>query len=357
MKFINSLILKLKILVSKVIFLSKNFLPTVSYIKSQKANKKIILLEMPTYTNLGDQAIAYAQREFFKKYFPDYGIIEVIGQYYGVYKRFIKKSLTQDDIIVSIGGGNFGDEYNSIEVRRKKSIKTFKDNRFFVFPQTIYYSDSKRGKEFLESMKEAIKENKNLTIFAREQMSFDFAKSNFDVNVILAPDIVLSLDKQAPIESRNDTVLCLRNDVEKKVLLSERAIKHISDNSTNVIFTDTFLTKSVPLSQWKDVLESKWQEFRKAKVVITDRLHGMIFSVITATPCIVLPNYNYKVESFYNTWLRDTDYVFFANDETEVIDLFDSIKDKEYLKEDFDSYFDQLANIIKKQGDSIEHKR
>ena len=39
----------------------------------------------------------------------------------------------------------------------------------------------------------------------------------------------------------------------------------------------------------------------------------MIFSVITNTPCFVLPTYNYKVVSCYETWLKKCDNVFFVD--------------------------------------------
>ncbi len=37
-------------------------------------------------------------------------------------------------------------------------------------------------------------------------------------------------------------------------------------------------------------LNSKFAEFLSSGLVITDRLHGMIFAAITGTPCIALDN-------------------------------------------------------------------
>ena len=50
------------------------------------------------------------------------------------------------------------------------------------------------------------------------------------------------------------------------------------------------------------------QEFCDAKLVITDRLHGMIFAAISETPCIVFSNYNHKVGGTYE-WIKQLPYI------------------------------------------------
>ena len=43
------------------------------------------------------------------------------------------------------------------------------------------------------------------------------------------------------------------------------------------------------------------KKFAKAKIVVTDRLHGMIFTIITNTPCIAINNLSGKVKGVYDT--------------------------------------------------------
>ena len=64
----------------------------------------------------------------------------------------------------------------------------------------------------------------------------------------------------------------------------------------------------------------KWNEFRSARLVITDRLHGMIFSAVTGTPCVALNNSNGKVGYEYE-WLKDVPYIAFASTVDEVPQL------------------------------------
>jgi len=52
-------------------------------------------------------------------------------------------------------------------------------------------------------------------------------------------------------------------------------------------------------------LEDYWAACRQAQVMVTDRLHGMIFGIITGTPCVVLDSGTHKVAQFYRDWLTD----------------------------------------------------
>lgn len=60
-------------------------------------------------------------------------------------------------------------------------------------------------------------------------------------------------------------------------------------------------------------LNEMWNNFKKSKVVVTDRLHGMIFCVITKTPCIALKSLDHKVVESYK-WIKDLDYVELVDD-------------------------------------------
>lgn len=52
-------------------------------------------------------------------------------------------------------------------------------------------------------------------------------------------------------------------------------------------------------------------DFAKSELVITDRLHAMIFCYLTNTPCLALPNANGKSENIYYQWLKECPYITF----------------------------------------------
>ncbi len=95
--------------------------------------------------------------------------------------------------------------------------------------------------------------------------------------------------------------------------------------------------------------ERKFDEFRRARLVITDRLHGMIFAAITGTPCIALNNSSGKVEGVWSLWLQHLDYVKFVQDATEIPALLDAmlaLGARRYDPAVFEKYWRELAESI-----------
>ena len=98
----------------------------------------------------------------------------------------------------------------------------------------------------------------------------------------------------------------------------------------------------------KVALEDKFREFQSSKLVVTDRLHGMIFAAITETPCIVLGSFNHKITESYK-WLKDLDYIKFCKD----INKFEQLlKDISNIKnKTYDNTFANkiILDILKKE--------
>ena len=70
----------------------------------------------------------------------------------------------------------------------------------------------------------------------------------------------------------------------------------------------------LPVEDRQGQLQELLDAFRKAEIVVTDRLHGMIFSAITGTPCVAFRNRNHKIKSTYDSWLRANEYIRFQDD-------------------------------------------
>lgn len=320
-----------------------------------KENKKIIIALAANYGNLGDLAITYAQHKFLKNNFKNYKVIEVpIDETYSSMKD-LKRIINKDDIITIIGGGNFGNIYDDIERARQFFIKQFPKNKIVCFPQTIDFTNDINGKKALKKARKIYNNHKDLTLFAREKKSFKIMKENFNNKIYLVPDIVLSLNKQQPIESRENITICFRNDKENKISSDEKAelINKLNEiYKEKVIITDTHIGDvKVNEENRIDTLEKIWTTFRRSKVVITDRLHGMIFCAITGTPCIALPNSNGKIEETYENWLKDIPYIRFIKNVTDE-NLYKNIKEMlemsiEIRVEQRDKEYIDIKNILK----------
>ena len=136
----------------------------------------------------------------------------------------------------------------------------------------------------------------------------------------MVPDIVLTYRPFLNEERKNHVLLCVRNDEEIYVKTKKRIdaiIDLLKNNKIQYSMTDTCDEKeySCKFEKQGEKLFEKWEEFTSSRVVITDRLHGMIFALITNTPCIALDNSTGKVSSFYHTWLEDSKVLLVENDD------------------------------------------
>ena len=86
-------------------------------------------------------------------------------------------------------------------------------------------------------------------------------------------------------------------------------------------YTDTYVPYSIPYESERKEVQNKLLEISHAKLVITDRLHGMIYSVITGTPVIAMDNISGKVGQAYTQWLVDFNFVKFVSSLEQVKEL------------------------------------
>jgi pyruvyl transferase EpsI len=136
-------------------------------LESISGKKRCFVFLAADYGNLGDVAITYAQEKFLQQRLPDYEIVDVPKSHTLDDLLRIKKSITTDDIITIVGGGNMGDMYFDLELLRLMVVNNFKNNRVISFPQTIDYSDSKEGRYLLNLSKRIYNSHSNITMCAR----------------------------------------------------------------------------------------------------------------------------------------------------------------------------------------------
>ncbi|BCG60544.1 polysaccharide pyruvyl transferase family protein [Paenibacillus sp. URB8-2] len=319
--------------------------------------KKIFVVGTPEHDNLGDHAIVLAEIKLLEKYFSEYEILEVLTVDFFQNLRCLKKFANKEDIFVLQGGGNFGIEYFREEKIRREIITKFPNNKMILFPQTIFFSDTEQGKSEFKKSQEIYKKHKHLTLVAREQISYDIMKEGFGNNkVLLTPDIVMFLEMSYPYKKRNGALLCIRNDKESALTeIDKQIIQKCSKIYEQVIYTDTCVHHNVSVEDREEELNKLWNQFRESKIVITDRLHGMIFAAITSTPCIALGNYNYKVEGSYN-WIKHLEYIKYTNSVEKIPGLIEELKKidpSEYNNSFSLDYYEKIVESMKASRDSM----
>lgn len=289
-------------------------------IKIARLLKKRVLLVagIPIHSNLGDQAIAMAEIKFLKKKTKNSKVIYlnlIGGGLFSKSLKIVKKQIMPTDIIFGHGGGNMGDQYPEEEFARRTIIEAFPNNKIIIFPQTIFFNNTGRARKILKDTIKCYASHGDLTLIAREKESYKLMKKYFKTNeVLLMPDIVLSMPNFVRKIKRSGAMTCLRADVEKTANVDDQQIINLLQKKFHKVnVSDTMSKHRIILANWHRMvlLRYKWREFSQVEVVVTDRLHGMVFAALTRTPCVVFSNYNHKVSGTYE-WIKRAQFIKFC---------------------------------------------
>lgn len=299
----------------------------VQPIKSFKEahTRPIFLVFTPEHANLGDHAIAYAEQKMLEqcniKYYEITGAQLYVLQHYGYL------SILNDAVVLVNGGGNLGTLWPEIEEMNRQLIAATHKSTVFIMPNSIFYDNTSEGQKAFQDSIDMYNQHPKLYLYARERFSYKIMCETYR-HVELIPDMVFSLNESIPSSSsaRSGCLLCLRRDIETTLLDEERKIvqQTVRLIFDMVIERDNVLDHNVAPVDRRKELEQRWDEFRSVKLVITDRLHGMIFAAITGTPCIVLNSKSPKLRGCYD-WIKDLDYIKFADSPDDIPKLYKEI--------------------------------
>ena len=295
-----------------------------------KDGERVVLLDTPLHGNLGDQAIALAEREF-------------IGEIVGVDRLFeftsaecranlsdIVKKITEKDIVVIHGGGFIGTLWPEEEKVFLRILDCLKEKRIIVFPQTIYFDRTKAGKRELRRFIHAVKACRDITVFARDRKSYIWLKNGEILpshKFYLVPDIVMSYQKPHDERSKRKKIvwLCLRRDQEK--MLDDSVLKvlmvKLKASGYCVELTDTVVEGKINPKERGDAVNEKLNRR------------------------ITTGDYE-KVEDAYKSYLRDN-----FDDKTKEIEENEDYMDQGEKKKLFDETF-MLQYLILKTLDQDE---
>lgn len=332
-----------------------NLLYKRKYIKLLKHNsgRRILLLGTPLHGNLGDQAISEAELTFLHDNFSDIPVIEIPRFYYQLFEKEIQKYIRDTDIILIHGGGFLGNLWPGEQKFVESVINHFKKVPIIIMPQTIYFTSDNNSEEQIERSKIIFNKHEKLFIFLREKYSFEVAQKLYHkANLFLVPDIVLYLCNRIKLDEkkRNGILLCFRKDKEKALLNCQiREIENIvKELGQSIEYIDTVVKHNIFPQNRKNEVLCLLKKISSARLMVTDRLHGMIFAAITKTPCIVLNNNNYKIKGVYQ-WINEINNIVFIEDLEELSEALTKL----FLSEDkckaiyFENDFSDLKIILK----------
>lgn len=352
------IIKKIKNRIKKYIHMIKHSKKVLSEIDSN-SHPIILYFGIPMHPNLGDLAQCICIRKFLKENYPKYKVVEVDTTVYmnkrSKLKSKMKSKIKNEDLIFFQSGYCTQDLGGIEDLMHQAVIKDYPNNKLIILPQTVFFKTEERR----EQASKVYNSHKHLLFIARDNISYKTAKEMFpDVIIKEFPDIVTTMIGSYNFKEEKDNILfCLRNDIEKFYSNDQiEKLKSKLEKYERVDEIDTTISK--PINADSNDLESTIinyiKDLAKYKLIITDRYHGTIFSLIANTPVIVIKTTDHKVTTGVD-WFKgvyDGNVFYIDNIEDvpqkaeELLKRDCIIENKPYFKE---KYYDKLPNIIEQE--------
>ncbi len=270
---------------------------------------RVVVTLAADYPNLGDVALTQSVFEFCRQHLPSHQIFVIPAHQTLKLLRGTALHTDPQDVVVIVGGGNLGDRYRRLEELRCAIVEAFPKQRIISFPQSCEFKNP-WAEDYSRRVYAA---HRQLTLCARDSASWERMRKAFpQTPIILVPDTALLLTPASP-PTHIVPVICLRTDRESRLGVNQRAklIEGLKKHWPQTVSTDT--AAQGPTENHSVELQALFGVFSQASVVITDRLHGLIFAKIHQKPCVFIEGANDKLRSFVNTWMADAQDVCFVD--------------------------------------------
>lgn len=292
----------------------QEFANLVSSLEKEKDNYDL-LLGTAIHTNLGDHLISLAEKQMMEEVNSGRKVYEIPSEVYQFYKKRLEKAIRPSTRVFINGGGWMGNLWLNEERLLQDIVYSFHRQKIVIFPQTIYYDETiKPYQELIDRGNKIYEKCNDIKLFVRDQQSYDFAFSNLNIKKVeLVPDIALYYTANNLAKKKNKILgICMRNDREKSsdAGFVNQICELLKKRGFQVREISTMNDTRVASNQREKVCNRKLKDFSECSIIISDRLHGMIFSYISGTPCIAFDNKTKKVSGVYNQWLVDCKSIF-----------------------------------------------
>ena len=242
--------------------------------------------------------------------------------------EIIKKHINNSTLLV-IGEYEIFSEDGSLNDNLRNVLSEF-TNELILYTSSF----SKINFDSLEQQKkdELLKtfSNKdNLKLFVDAISSYNYFKNNF-INCFLIPNISLAYSFTPYSYSEKFGILLVKQDNPGKSafsIIEKELTECLGYNKESYSYSRIDIFPSSEKDSL-NYLDRKLIEFSQSKLVITDSLDALLFCVITSTSCICLDNSDFTLSSFYNSWLKDCDFirVFQVNDKKSIFERISSLQ-------------------------------
>lgn len=323
--------------------------------------KNIWLLGTPRSTNLGDHAQVLCSLQWFKTNYPDYKVHEYnsfeLMNHKCLLLNCIVKNIQKDDLIFFQSGYNFTDMYPMQEYMHRVVVKSIPDHRIVFLPQTIKFEQPYETNAFVRESRELYAGNEDIFLLCRDEKSLEIAREALKgIQKRAFPDIVTTMIGRTalPQTNRTNVMLCIRHD--KEGALSKEETAELSAQMRklgNVLVMDTTLTLTSPnliRNNRAKYIDEMLKEIRSCKIVVTDRYHGLVFSMVANTPVVLLKTIDHKITEGIKWFPKDmAKHIRVADSVGAAVAFAEELsQEPEYELDDYfqKNYYDNLKRIL-----------
>ncbi|MBX6331923.1 MAG: polysaccharide pyruvyl transferase family protein, partial [Gemmatimonadaceae bacterium] len=296
---------------------------------------RVALLGFPTHANVGDSALWLGTLAYLRRH-------EKTVCYVAAPETYARERLAArlgaggTGRILLIGGGNFGDTWHGPQALRERVVQDFPDTPIIQLPQSVHFAHP----EALARARAILDAHPNLTLLLRDRRSLAVAREHFRAPSVLCPDMAFCLGPlRRPVPATQRIVWLARTD-------RERAVGSLPADVPTVDWITEPATASIRIERWlraqmadrpragrllhgpharisdpvaRQRLYRGCALLSAAQVVITDRLHAHILSLLLGIRHVLLDNRDGKVRQFYETWTRSSPITRWATEATEAL--------------------------------------
>jgi len=283
--------------------------------------RSVALVDFPDHPNVGDSAIYLGEITWLR---ARHGITP---DYVCTVDNFSPDALRRavpDGPIFFHGGGNFGDIWPHHQRLRETVLQTFPGRRIVQLPQTIHFDDPSG----LHRVQKLIAAHGNFLLLVRDRKSLELARTVFDCEVRLCPDMALALGPRTPpVRAFHPLVLLLRSDREQAGRMAQmpppagalasdwlhephhlrESMRWLSALRVSLGGTRRLHDRNHHREYFYAALAARrvargLRLLGSGRSVITDRLHGHLLCLLLGLPHIVFDNRYGKLDGFIGTW-------------------------------------------------------
>ena len=307
--------------------------------------RRVALVNFPNHGNAGDPALWLGAHRSLRR-------LGVTVTYQCEPRTYEPGALaaTRSDAILINGGGNLGDLWAGQQAARERVLADFPDVPTVQLPQSIHFRDPDR----LERMQRLVAAHRDLTLLLRDPVSLAFAHAHFDAPSKRCPDLALRLGPLPRAAPATRQVLWLARDdkestgarpqtgdLDAEVLdwvgtvpdeppwaLRARAALRLNQRLTARAKHDPRVARRAwraLAATYRPLAEARLQRglaiLARGEVVVSDRLHGHVLSLLQGIPHVVLDNSYGKTRALVEADTAASPLVHWAEHPAEALEI------------------------------------